>query len=235
MTSIQLLDYVQKQLPYENDVRNFQVASSNLKNLKTAYLPLEHIREYKAKTYGALMQILTSEKADELKEKALFTLYDFMRGSKDAEELGVDWLSKGFIHSKKENSKKLLSLNQVHKHRLLTELCSSMYVPMQKKEELLKQVLGDDKSDIAEETRLGCRASLPDPKVKEEVWKEFTDPNSKRSLSEKEAEMHNFSPFEQNNLIQPYRERFYGNLPEMYKSNSYKWFEAYFHSLLPRE
>jgi len=37
-------------------------------------------------------------------------------------------------------------------------------------------VVGDDKSDLAEETRLGCIASIPDPKVKLQVWNEFTDP-----------------------------------------------------------
>lgn len=57
-------------------------------------------------------------------------------------------------------------------------------------------MLGDDKSDIAEETRLGCLASIPDPKMKEQIWKEFTDPNSGRSLTEKEAEMHYFVTFE---------------------------------------
>ena len=96
-------------------------------------------------------------------------------------------------------------------------------------------MVGDDKSDIAEETRLGCIASIPDPKMKEQVWNEFTDPHSPRSLSEKEAEMNQFASFEQMDLIRPYQEKFFSNLAEMYKQNSYKWFEAYFHSLLPRE
>jgi hypothetical protein len=43
---------------------------------------------------------------------------------------------------------------------------------------MLKTVVGEDKSDIAENIRLGCKASLPDPKIKEEVWNEFTDPHS---------------------------------------------------------
>ena len=38
------------------------------------------------------MQIMTSEKSNDLKEKTLGPLYDFMKGNKDAEELGVDWL-----------------------------------------------------------------------------------------------------------------------------------------------
>lgn len=60
-------------------------------------------------------------------------------------------------------------------------------------------------------------ASMPDPAIKEQIWKEFTDPSSKRSLVEKEAEMRNFVNFQQQNLIKPYKEKFLSNLPEMYK------------------
>lgn len=67
------------------------------------------------------------------------------------------------------------------------------------------------------------------------MWLDFTDPSSQKSLSEKEAEMHHFVSYEQRDLVKPYKEKFFSNLHEMYKSNSYKWFEAYFHSLLPRE
>ena len=84
---------MQKQLPYENNSRNFGVASRNLKGLKTTYLPIENIKEYKSKIYSTLMQILMSEKSSDIKEKTLGTIMDFMKGDKDAEELGVDWLS----------------------------------------------------------------------------------------------------------------------------------------------
>lgn len=65
----------------------------------------------------------------------------------------------------------------------------------------MKSVIGEDKSDIAEQTRLGCLASMPDPKMKEKMWLDFTDSSSKRSLAEKEAEMQNFASYEQKDLI----------------------------------
>ena len=47
----------------------------------------------------------------------------------------------------------------------------------------MKTVLGDDKSDEVTEAKLSCIASIPDIKIKEEVWADIMDKNSKHSLS----------------------------------------------------
>ena len=84
------------------------MASRNLQSLKSAYLPIENVKEYNSKIYDSLMQILnTPGKSDDIKEKATGAIFTFMKGIKDAEELGVDWLQKGFIHTK-DNSEKSL-------------------------------------------------------------------------------------------------------------------------------
>ena len=62
MSSIQLMDYMQKQLPYENDARNFQAAAGNLKNIKIAYLPVDSRDVYGKKIYNTLMQIMEEPK-----------------------------------------------------------------------------------------------------------------------------------------------------------------------------
>jgi len=54
------------------------------------------------------MQIINSpDKENDIKEKASMALFVFMRGNKDAEELGVNWLQKGFIHPKADSTKSL--------------------------------------------------------------------------------------------------------------------------------
>jgi len=99
----------------------------------------------------------------------------------------------------------------------------------------LKSVLADDQSDIAQDAKLGCFAAIPDAKMKEQVWKEFTDPKSKLSEKEKEAQMAHFYNFDQKDMLKPYHKMYFSNMLEMYKNNSYKFFKSYFGALLPRE
>ena len=55
------------------------------------------------------------------------------------------------------------------------------------KMELLEMTLGDEKSDIADQTRATCMASLPDPAIKATIWEELTDPKNTESKKMKEA------------------------------------------------
>ena len=61
-----------------------------MKNIKIAYLPVDSRDVYGKKIYNTLMQIMEEpKKSKDIKEKTVIALYDFMRGDKDAEELGV--------------------------------------------------------------------------------------------------------------------------------------------------
>ena len=57
---------------------------------------------------------------------------------------------------------------------------------------MLEKTIGDDKSDIAENVRLSCYASLPDPEQKAKTWQEITDSESKESKYVREAKMAGF-------------------------------------------
>ena len=57
------------------------------------------------------------------------------------------------------------------------------------KMQLLEKVLADDKSDIARDVRAQCMTSIADPAVKEQAWKDITDPKSPISNKLKEAKM----------------------------------------------
>ena len=75
----------------------------------------------------------------------------------------------------------------------LIGLCSSSAITFDKKQELLKTVVGDDKSDLGNLARLRCYAALPDASVKEQVWNEITNSSSKLSMQEKEAQLGEFT------------------------------------------
>ena len=52
--------------------------------------------------------------------------------------------------------------------------------------------LGEDKSDIASQTRATCMASLPDAAIKSAIWAELIDPANTESKVMKEAKMAGF-------------------------------------------
>jgi hypothetical protein len=57
---------------------------------------------------------------------------------------------------------------------------------------LLERVLGEDKSDLANSVKETALASLADPEIKERVWKELTDLESKESIYARSAKMGGF-------------------------------------------
>ena len=97
----------------------------------------------------------------------------------------------------------------------------SKFIDHEKKNELLQLVLKDDKSNIAQATRLACLASTPDPKIKEQVWNEVTNPDSKLSLSMKQPQLESFYSYDQLDLVKPYTKKFFSTLMTTYNSNSF--------------
>ena len=63
---------------------------------------------------------------------------------------------------------------------------------LDQKNDLLQKVLGNDVSDLAQNLKLTCMASLPDPATKEQVWLELIDTNSSFSLYQRRAKMQGF-------------------------------------------
>lgn len=58
MSSIQLLNYMVKQLPYEKDAQNFATAIGNLRGLQQSYLPITNMKHYKDQLYNLSMQLI---------------------------------------------------------------------------------------------------------------------------------------------------------------------------------
>jgi hypothetical protein len=114
-------------------------------------------------------------------------LFELLKGNKPAEELGQKWLEHGYIHTQEDQKNKLYELSTRQKMGLVKRLCTSKNISFDLKSQMLDKVTAGDKSDVAQGVKLGCFAGMPDPKMKEKVWKEFTDPKSKLSLRERQA------------------------------------------------
>ena len=123
----------------------------------------------------------------------------------------------------------------MQKKQVLVGLCKSSTISFEKKQELLKKIIGDDKSLISNIGRLRCVAALPDASIKEQVWQEVTNTSSKLSMQEKEAQLGEFAKFNQYEIVKDYNDKFLNNIEQLYKDNSYELFKTFFFAMLPRE
>lgn len=76
-------------------------------------------------------------------------------------------------------------------------------------------------------------AGLPDAANKAKTWAEITDLNSKDSVYLRSAKIAGFYSWDQIDIIAPYFEKYYEILPVLSKGSSFRYFETFFHSLLP--
>ena len=75
---------------------------------------------------------------------------------------------------------------------IIKVIFKSSHFSYEQKMDLLELTLGEDKSDLAENCRASCMASLPDPEVKANVWREITDPSTTLSNYVIQAKMNGF-------------------------------------------
>ena len=87
---------------------------------------------------------------------------------------------------------------------ILKALFKTSYYTTERKIQLLDATLGDDKIELAENCRLTCLASLPDPEVKERTWQELVDPKCKESPFVKAAKIEGFYAQSQLDIVRPY-------------------------------
>ena len=75
---------------------------------------------------------------------------------------------------------------------------------------------------------------MPDAAVKAQVWKDLTDPESKDSLYVKTAKMTGFYAWDQLDICEPYFDKYYEVIAQIYQETSTRYFENFFFYMLPK-
>ena len=200
----------------------------NLKALISAYVPLDIVEEKKDALFNLLLTLLQKEGVN--KDPIVDQLFGFL-SSKENIQAALGWLETGKITV---GDAALYDITKTHKLTILKMLFKSKDFQTTDKMELLELTLGDEKSDLADRTRATCMASLPDPDVKAQIWKDLTDPNNTESKYMKDAKKLGFYAHNQIDILAPYFEEFYEILPKMKSQLSGQGFEGWFFGLLPR-
>ena len=91
---------------------------------------------------------------------------------------------------------------------------------------------GRDPSDRGQRSKLRCTTSAPDPAVKAEAWERFGG-EGYGSLKLTTAAMGGFNWAKQRDLLEPYVERFFAEVPGIFQAKDKAYFSDYFESLFP--
>lgn len=199
----------------------------NLRILISRYLPLELVKEKKDVLFETLVTLLGREGVS--KDPIVDQIFSFMANEENM-RTALGWLEQSKISV---NDQHLYELKPMHKQTILKVVFKSTAFSQEQKMDLLDLTLGEDKSDLSENCRVSCMASLPDPEVKAKIWQEITDMESKHSLYTLQAKMGAFYAHDQMDLTAPYEEKFFDVLYEYHEKSTFKQFNAFFYTLLP--
>lgn len=67
-----------------------------------------------------------------------------------------------------------IALSKAHKSGILITICRSDAFGKQYKDSMVQQILGNDQSDTATQTKLTCEAAMPDKEQKMKIWHQLT-------------------------------------------------------------
>jgi len=89
-----------------------------------------------------------------------------------------------------------------------------------------------DPSDRGQRARLRCETSVPDPAVKQAAWERFNG-EGYGTLKMTEAAMSGFLWSKQRDLLEPYVEKFFEQVPEIVRTKDREYYSSYFAALFP--
>jgi aminopeptidase N len=78
-----------------------------------------------------------------------------------------------------------------------------------------------------------CEVSRPDPDVKQDAWEKFRDEKGYGSLHLTAAAMGGFHWWIQADLLDPYVERYFQRLPEIFEQRDNEFAQRFFNNLWP--
>ncbi len=118
-------------------------------------------------------------------------------------------------------------------------ICSKLYslesISLEEKEKILnKQIELDNNSDKSIKAKLRCKASLPDKKIKEEIWEILTKKSNSDSLKNMQAYMFGFVNMNQLNLVKEFiTDKFFEEVVKL-KKMDYFFLEYFIYLCGPR-
>jgi aminopeptidase N len=200
-------EYVQNNIPEEDQQMLIETVLTTASMLLEAYVPDKEYESVCADMFTMTYKMLCDQKRSNIRAVIANTLFKFLKTQKHV-EMAISWLEAGSIRDENDNNIPGCELSKNQKFSIVQAAHTKLAIPAVKKQELLEKVTEGDKSDIAANLRLSCKALLPDKASKEEVWRQISDHKLKLSSYERRALMTSFFNRDSAEIVMPYYEKY---------------------------
>jgi len=143
----------------------------NLSSLVSFYIPTHFVVEKRKIMFDVLLGLLGNEAIDaQTKIPIVDNLFGFL-SDQDHLKSALEWMQDGHIFVLKGGERhQVFKLGQKHKYSILKKMFEEPTMPTEAKKSMMDNIIGEDKSDIAENTRETCLALIPSAESKEQIW-----------------------------------------------------------------
>jgi hypothetical protein len=154
-------------------------------------------------------------------------LYD-----EDNLKLVATWLEQGKIIVSGVELKTPLTPD--HRYSIIKSYSASKHFTNEQKTALKAKAFEGDTSDKSHQVQKVVEYSLPDASLKERLWAELTDLESKDSILESQQKLSGFwSRYQQFDLIEPYFDKYYAVLHEICEKKDREFTQIFMVGLSP--
>lgn len=123
-------------------------------------------------------------------------------------------------------------LRPVFTYMIIKKYWASSDFSLEQKQALRDKLFAKDDSDAANECKKVIEWSLPDEKLKEQLWNEITDAETKDPLKESKLKMEAFMKIaSQPDLMKPYYEKYLTILPEIVEKRDREFAQTFCNNL----
>ena len=225
ISSLDYLNLVLKYIVDENDTKIFTTALNKVSELINNYIPKKLFSEYSDKFFDLMQLLIIKYKKNDI--NLLINLLDYLVSFANS-EINILKLKEWLVNDKlnlKSNNEEFQLDKDILSNTLRFKICEKIFtlnsINSEEKYSILKKMQEIDKnSDRAIREEYTCKAALPDPKIKEEVWNLLTENNNGISLKNLQAYMFGFQRGNNMELVEKYvKEKFFDVIIKLKKAD----------------
>lgn len=241
LSSTKYFDMLLANLPHETSEQAFVFGLDKSHQLTDLYLPLDRANSSKELLFNTFLELVARKDIPENLRATIIKFTPQHIHSEESISLVQGWLERGYIYLPGKPEERIVALNKRQGRELLKGLCPVRVLTPERKMSLMEKVLGSDKTDLAEETRVYCHAAMPDQEAKKAAWSLILNQNQagqaqpKLSKKMRDEVIRAFNRPNQLDLTAPFLdESYFSELHQFYEGNIYKLFVSFFYQMMPR-
>ena len=147
-------------------------------------------------------------------------------------KLTAQWIHSGTIAI--DGEELLCELTNEHKYAIIKRYYASPEFTPDEKKALNQATFKNDESDTGKQIQKVCEYSLPDQALKEQLWEEILDANTKDTLMDSRQKIAGFWQRDQQlDLIQPFFDKYYNVVNKVVETRDREFAEAFMNALSP--